>query len=286
MMDTKAEVSLKLTPRMRMFRFNRNRLKRLIRYYAREIVLVMGSLFLLMFVAAIISEFESEAHGRVQAVESGQTILGLPSQKVQTGLMAVVSGVAKMQQYADHVRFRNVAGGRNEVLAGAAGVDRTAIYQTRMQEGTAKAADVLPAAMKLLQKNQLSQDEYQTLLKITEAEATGGDVKSKMLVARVVLNRVADERFPDTIQEVVYQRLQGYPQFQPVSDGRLYSVQVTESTVEAVERVLSGEDPSEGALFFMARESAAARNLEWFDNTLEPLFEYGGHEYFTFADEA
>ena len=73
-------------------------------------------------------------------------------------------------------------------------------------------------------------------------------------------------------------------QFQPTVDGRINSVTITEETIEAVDRALSGEDYSQGALCFMARESADQHNIDWFDENLVPLFEYGGHEYFTFAE--
>ena len=59
---------------------------------------------------------------------------------------------------------------------------------------------------------------------------------------------------------------------------------VTDSTIEAVERVLQGEDYSQGALFFFARDSAEAQNINWFDSSLMQVFEYGGHEYFTYKE--
>ena len=104
------------------------------------------------------------------------------------------------------------------------------------------------------------------------------------IVAGVVLNRVADSRFPDTITDVIWQKMGGVAQFQPTQDGRIYNCVVTDSTVEAVDRVLAGEDYSQGALFFLARTSSEASSAAWFDNSLVKLFEYGGHEYYTFAD--
>lgn len=74
--------------------------------------------------------------------------------------------------------------------------------------------------------------------------------------------------------------------FSPTSDGRIYSCSVTDSTILAVERVLQGEDYTEGALFFLARGSAEQKNTDWFDANLTKLFEYGGHEYYTYRDEA
>lgn len=127
-----------------------------------------------------------------------------------------------------------------------------------------------------------NESDYQALLRIVEAEATGADIKAKILVANVVINRVLDDHFPSTITGVVYSRDGGSYQFSPLGDGRFYSVTVTETTVEAVDRALYGEDYSYGALFFAARKKSSYSNMVWFDTHLTRLFEYGGHEFFTF----
>lgn len=127
---------------------------------------------------------------------------------------------------------------------------------------------------------ELSEEDYEVLLRIVEAEAGGEDTKGKMLVAGVVLNRVASEDFPDTVKEVVFQRNKGVAQFSPVNSGRYYRVKVSQDTIEAVERVLEGEDISEGALYFAARKYADAGKMRWFDTKLTFLFSHGGHEFF------
>ena len=92
----------------------------------------------------------------------------------------------------------------------------------------------------------------------------------------MILNRVASEEFPDTITEVVYEKRQ----FSPVSDGSINRCQVAEETVEAVDRALSGEDYSQGALYFMNRSASSGSNVRWFDNHLDFLFRHGSHEFF------
>lgn len=131
------------------------------------------------------------------------------------------------------------------------------------------------------QKYQLSEKDYEALLRIVEAEAGGEDQNGKLLVANVVLNRVDSEQFPDTVWEVVMQREQGVAQFSPTVDGRYQSVKVSADTVEAVDRALYGENISEGALYFCAREKADSDKLKWFDRKLTRLFAYGNHEFFS-----
>lgn len=121
-----------------------------------------------------------------------------------------------------------------------------------------------------------SESDYHVLLRIVQAEAGNCDLKGRILVANVILNRVEDEEFPDTITEVVYEK----NQFSPVIDGSIKRCKVTDKTREAVDRALSGEDYSEGALYFMNRRTAAKKNVRWFDRNLESLFQHGNHEFF------
>lgn len=127
----------------------------------------------------------------------------------------------------------------------------------------------------------LSEADYEALLRIVEAEATGEDTRGKILVGNVIMNRVNHSDFPNTVVEVVFQREGGSVQFSPVADGRYESVTISEDTFYAVECILYGEDYSEGALFFSARDKADPSNMRWFDRNLRWLFEYGGHEFYT-----
>lgn len=126
----------------------------------------------------------------------------------------------------------------------------------------------------------LGEEDINVLLRIVEAEAGGEDIEGKLLVANVVLNRVENEKFPDTVKEVVFQREKGVSQFSPVSNGSYYTVEISEETVEAVGRALAGEDNSQGALFFAARKYADSDRMRWFDENLTFLFQHGGHEFF------
>lgn len=130
-------------------------------------------------------------------------------------------------------------------------------------------------------KYNLSEADYEALLKIVQAEAGNEDEEGKMLVAGVILNRVNDSKFPGTVTEVVMQKENGVYQFSPIANGTYQSVKVTQETIEAVERVLAGEDITQGALYFASRKYADPEKMKWFDNSLTKLFEHGGHEFFT-----
>lgn len=122
-----------------------------------------------------------------------------------------------------------------------------------------------------------AESEYDMLCRIVEAEVTGKDIEAKMMVANVVLNRVESSQFPNTIEGVIFQHRGSVYQFSPVSDGRYYSVTVTDGTREAVNRAMAGEDNSQGALYFV---SPIYGNTSWFDRNLNFLFYYGGHNFY------
>lgn len=126
-------------------------------------------------------------------------------------------------------------------------------------------------------KYYLKYKDYNVLLRIVEAEAGGEDITGKMLVANVIMNRVVNSRFPDTVTEVVYQKHNGRAQFSPTVNGRIDSVTISQETVEAVERVLYGEDSSNGALYFRSIRS----NGGWHDSSLRRVLEHGNHIFYT-----
>lgn len=137
------------------------------------------------------------------------------------------------------------------------------------------------AVMEKQYKYSLSEEDYHALLKIVQAEAGNEDEEGKMLVAGVVMNRVNSSKFPDTVCEVVMQRENGIYQFSPVANGTYKTAKVSQETIDAVDKVLKGDDLTKGALYFVARKAADPEKVKWFDCSLVKLFEHGGHEFFT-----
>lgn len=146
------------------------------------------------------------------------------------------------------------------------------------EEAAAKAKE--EAAKKAAKAVALANSEKEILQRIVEAEASGEDLKGKVLVANVILNRVKSAEFPNTVEKVVFQRNNNAVQFSPTKDGRYWSVTVSKQTKTAVEMAMSGEDYSKGALYFSARSKADKSSMRWFDSSLKWLFAYGNHEFF------
>lgn len=83
------------------------------------------------------------------------------------------------------------------------------------------------------------------LARVVSAEAKGEPYEGQVAVAAVILNRVRDSRFPNTLAGVVYQT----HAFESVSNGTIYQA-ATASSIRAAQDALNGWDPSGGAVFF------------------------------------
>lgn len=168
------------------------------------------------------------------------------------------------------------------------------VYHKREQEEAQKLHDQVVAYQEQYQKDQEAEWElYQSqtrqgliqsmdfdandaylLEKIAMAEAESEDTEGKALVMLVVLNRVWDARFPDTIEEVIMQD----GAFTPVSNGRFDSVEPDADCQRALEMITTGHwDESDGALYFERTEGQST----WHSRNLTKLFEHGAHTFYT-----
>jgi N-acetylmuramoyl-L-alanine amidase len=87
--------------------------------------------------------------------------------------------------------------------------------------------------------------DAELLARVISAEAKGEPYEGQVAVGAVLLNRVRDSRFPNTLAGVVYQT----HAFESVSNGAVYQP-ATASTVRAARDALNGWDPAGGAVFF------------------------------------
>ena len=122
----------------------------------------------------------------------------------------------------------------------------------------------------------LDEEEMNMLMKIAASETLNDDVKAMALVMRVVINRVLDSEFPNSIREVIYQYDGKYYQFSPAGDGTYDTAEINEKCHEALDLVLSGWDESQGATYFCSKENS----YKWHDEALDELFEYGNHKFY------
>lgn len=113
-------------------------------------------------------------------------------------------------------------------------------------------------------------DDAQMLMKIAMAEAEGDGVEGKAMVMAVVLNRVNDDRFPNTIEEVIFQE----HQFSPISDGRYYEAVPDNECHLALAEIEKGNYVDVEALYF---ENA---KQSWQQSNCEYLYTIGHHRFY------
>lgn len=89
-----------------------------------------------------------------------------------------------------------------------------------------------------------SSDVY-LLAKVIHAEGRGEPYVGQVAIGAVVLNRVRDNDFPNTISGVVYQKYA----FTAVSDGQI-NLSPNETAMRAARDAINGWDPSGGALYY------------------------------------
>ena len=130
--------------------------------------------------------------------------------------------------------------------------------------------------VKTVENEQFTDEEEYLLAKLAMAEAEGEDLKGKAFVMLVVLNRVNDDEFPDTIKEVIFQESDGTYQFSPIGDGRFFKQEPNDECYEALELVKTGYDESKGALYFTSIKEQST----WHSRNLDFLFEHGGHLFY------
>lgn len=109
------------------------------------------------------------------------------------------------------------------------------------------------------------------LMKIAICEG-GDDVKAQCLIMRVILNRLASDAFPNSIDEIIHQ----YKQFSTVQNGRYDKAEPTSNSHIALGLIEGGWDESQGALYF----EASFLKDSWQSENREFLFEYAGTRYY------
>ena len=111
---------------------------------------------------------------------------------------------------------------------------------------------------------------------IINAEAGNQPMDGQIAVGNVVLNRVADERFPNSVKEVVFDRRGGVAQFSPTADGRL-SLTPDEDAALAAKLAFEGYDPVGESPYFI---NPSACNASWFNSRLTYTATIGDHVFY------
>ncbi len=110
--------------------------------------------------------------------------------------------------------------------------------------------------------------DVQLLAHLVHAEAGAEPYEGQVAVAAVLLNRVEDPAFPNTISGVIYQPLA----FESVSNG-FFNTAPTQQNITAARAALNGWDPTYGALFFWNPSKPVNRWI-WSRKTVRTIGEH------------
>jgi N-acetylmuramoyl-L-alanine amidase len=106
-----------------------------------------------------------------------------------------------------------------------------------------------------------TESELDLLARLVKAEAESEPYAAKVGVAAVIVNRIRNDQFPNTISSVIYEiSSNGYYQFTPVENGMIKKP-ATQQDKNAALEALQGSDPSNGALFYF--DDSATNKWLW-----------------------
>lgn len=127
-------------------------------------------------------------------------------------------------------------------------------------------------------KQKPSEGDSYLLRKIAMAEAEGEDTEGKALVMLTVLNRVNDEKFPDSIEGVITE----LNAFTSYWDGRYDSVEPDADCLKALRLIVDKQwDESQGATYFEVNPDGDT----WHSRNLQKLFTHGNHTFYKEMEE-
>ena len=115
-------------------------------------------------------------------------------------------------------------------------------------------------------------EDLKWLSHIIHAEAGNQDMIGQICVGNVVLNRVRDSRFPDTVRDVIFSP----NQFCPVRSGSIWS-EPDEEAVIAAKLCLEGVSFAGPSTYFVNPTTGSTR---WFRENLTYAMSVGDHDFY------
>jgi len=119
-------------------------------------------------------------------------------------------------------------------------------------------------------------EDYMLLARLINAESGNQSLEGKIAVGNVIMNRIADSRFPDTISDVIYDRSCGV-QFTTAYNGSLNKKPNAESYI-AAKLCLEGYSVTDDCLYFL-NPSISGRS--WVTRNRPYVMTIGDHAFFS-----
>lgn len=133
-----------------------------------------------------------------------------------------------------------------------------------------KARETAQEIVRTHEVNTMLQEDRELLCKVAMAEGGNQGEDGMWLIMSVIMNRVEDPDYPDSIPEVIYQKFQ----FTSILDGRAEKIEPSEECMRAAQRIESGDIAPE-IIGFETTDSDVLNQY------FTPAFDYRDHRFFT-----
>ena len=130
---------------------------------------------------------------------------------------------------------------------------------------------LIPMDVHAKEQYTLSEEEEVLLQQIAQAEAGNQGIGGMAFVMQTIMNRVYDENFPDTVQEVLEQE----GQFATYTSNAYLEYQPNENSGKAL--WLMDILENRGQLYF---ENPHGQQSTWHSRNLTKVFEYEDHKFY------
>ena len=121
-----------------------------------------------------------------------------------------------------------------------------------------------------------TQEDYLLLARLINAESGNQSLEGKIAVGNVIMNRMADSQFPDTIKDVIYDRSYGI-QFTTAYNGSL-NKKVNDESYIAAKLVLEGYSVTNDCLYFLNPRIARSN---WICRNRTYVMSIGDHAFYS-----
>ncbi|WP_459501781.1 cell wall hydrolase [Bacillus sp. C1] len=159
---------------------------------------------------------------------------------------------------------------RGDTLEAIAKRYNVSIEAIRQANGT--NGDRIYAGQHLIITTGILEKEIDLMARLVTAEAGGEPYAGKVAVAKVILNRVDADGFPNTITDVVYEPIKYGYAFTPVTDGRINQPATREARM-AVEEAISTKGTNSDWVYFYNPKTSTDK---WI-TTRQTVAEIGNH---------
>lgn len=174
------------------------------------------------------------------------------------GIADAASPVLKKGDQKDYVwglqnRLQQLGLYKDSVDGNFGSSTRQAVKQFQKQNGLTADGHVGEQTWKTLRNQTYTSEEIQLLAQLVYSEAKGESLKGQVGVAAVALNRIDSGKFPNSVNDVIYQ----HHAFTAVQQGTFYDAP-NKKAYQAVYMATAGWDPSNGSLYYFNPDTATS----------------------------